>query len=195
MRALRRALHPLAVELSANARLRAGVWLIAGILLVYCILVQSDRLAAAHLDHAVAAGRMTKAVAVLEGRNWPALLEAERATHREIESRFWQAETEGLAQAKLQDALAGITEGLGLRDPLIRSGVSQPVPGLPGIWRVQTRLDATYRSGNEPQALHALARHSRKLVVDRLELRRRSRQRTHLLLILSAYFVGVEGEQ
>ena len=195
MRALRRALHPLAVEFAASARLRAGVWLIAGILLVYCVLVQSDRLAAAHHDYAVAAGRMAKAVALLEGRDWPALLEAERAAYRELESKFWQAETEGLAQAKLQDALAGIIEGLGLRDPRIRSGVSQSVPELPGIWRVQTRLDATYRSGAEPQALHALATHPRKLVVDRLELRRRGRQKSHLVLILSAYFVGVEAKQ
>ena len=195
MKALRYALRPLTAELSANARLRAGVWLILGILLVYGIMVQADRLRAAHRDYAAEAGRLAKAERLLEGEDWPALLDVERETHGEIESRFWQAETEGLAQAKLQDALAGMIEGLRLRDTRIRSGVSQPVPELPGIWRVQARLDAGYRRGTEPRVLHALATHDRKLVVDRLELRRRGRQSSRIVLMVSAYFVGVEAGQ
>ena len=192
MKALRRALQPLAAELGANARLRWGVWLILGILLVYCILVQSDRLAAAHRDYVAEAERLAKAQILLEGQDWPALFAAERETHRETESRFWRAETEGLAQAKLQDALSGAIDGLRLRNPRIQSGVSQPVPDLPGIWRVQTRLDAAYRSGAEIQALHALATHPKKLIVDRLQLNRRKQGRSRLMLIVSAYFVGVE---
>ena len=194
MKALRRALRPLAAELAANSRLRLGVWLILGILLFYGILVQADRLAAAQRDYAAEAGRLARAETLLAGRDWSALLEAERETHRALESKFWQAETAGLAQAKLQDALSGVVEGLDLHQPLFRSGVSQPVPGLPGIWRVQTRLDAAYRPGGELRALHALATHPKQLVVDRLHLRRRQRHDSHLSLILSAYFVGVEGE-
>jgi len=192
MRALRRALRPLATELAANDRLRWGVWLILGILLVYCILVQSDRLAAAHRDHAAELERLARAGQVLAGRDWPALLEAEREAHRALEARFWPAETEGLAQAKLQDALARVVEGLGLRDARFRAGASQAVPGAPGIWRVQTRLDAGYRRGAELRALHALATHPQKLIVDRLDIMRRERNDSRIVLILSAYFVGVE---
>ena len=195
MKALRRILGPVAAEFAANARLRWGIWLIAGILLAYGILVQSDRLAAAHRDYHTEAARLARAAAVLEGRDWPALLEAERETHEMLEATFWRAETEGLAQAKLQDALTGIIEGLDFRDTLMRSGVSQPVPDLPGIWRVQTRLDAAYRGRAELHALHAIATHPNKLVVDRLDLRRRQRQRSYMVLILSAYFVGVEAGQ
>ena len=194
MKALRRALRPLAAELAANARLRGGVWLILGILLVYCILVQSERLDTAQRDYAAEAGRLAKAEHLLEGQDWPALLEAEREAHREIESRLWQAETEGLAQAKLQDALGGAIQNLDLRGPRIQSGTSQPVPDLPGVWRVQTRLDAGYRRGVEPRVLHALATYPKKLIVDRLDLHQRRRS-SRLMLILSAYFVGVEAGQ
>ena len=194
MRALRRALRPLAAELAANPRLRWGVWLILGILLVYGILVQSDRLAAAHAEYATQIGRLAKAEQVLAGQDWPALLEAEREMHRELESKFWRSETEGLAQAQLQDALVGAIAGLRFENTRIRSGTSQPLPDLPGVWRVQTRLDGAYRPGEELKALHALATHPQKLVVDRLDLRRRDRHDSHLVLILSAYFVGVEGE-
>ena len=72
--------------------------------------------------------------------------------------------------------------------------MSQPAPNLPGVWRVQTRLDATYRPGVELQVLYALATYPNKLIVDRLDLRRRDRQDSHMTLILSAYFVGVESE-
>ncbi len=194
MRALLGMLRPLGAEFAANARLRFGVWLILGILLAYGIMVQSDRLAAVHADYAAELARLAKAEQVLAGEDWPALLEAERETHRGLQSKFWEAETEGLAQAKLQDALSGVVEGLGLVQPLFRSGASQPAPGLPGIWRVQTRLDAPFQSGGELRALHALATHPQKLVVDQLHIRRRNRD-SYIILMISAYFMGVEAGQ
>ena len=42
--------------------------------------------------------------------------------------------------------------------------------------------------------LHALATHPKKMIVDRLDLRRRGQRDSYLTLILSAYFVGVEAE-
>lgn len=195
MNALSRALAPLVAEVAGNARLRRGLWLALGIVLFYCILVQSDRVAAVHAEYAAEAERLAKAQVLLQRRDWPDLLEAERNTHRELTAAFWQAETEGLAQAKLQAALSGMFEGIELHNPRIRSGVSQPVPDLPGIWRVQSRLDAAYRPGVELRALHAMATYPKKLVVDRLDLRRRNGQDSRLALILSAYFVGVEEER
>ena len=195
MSALGRLFAPLAAELAANARLRWGVWLSLGIVLLYCLLVQSDRVAAVHDEYAAEAGRLTKAGVLLRRQDWPDLLEAERRTHRELTAMFWQAETEGLAQAKLQAALGAVTEGLDLRNARVRSGVSQPVPDLPGIWRVQTRLDAACQPGVELEALHAMATYPKKLVVERLDLRRRKGQDSRLALIVSAYFVGIEAQQ
>ena len=195
MNTLNQALRPLAAELAGNARLRWGVWLTIGIVLLYCVLVQSDRVAAVHGEYAAEADRLARAETLLQRQDWPDLLEAERKTHRALKAVFWEARTEGLAQAKLQGALTGAVEGLKLRKPRIRSGVSQPAADLPGIWRMQTRLDAAYRPGVEMQVLHALATHPKKLIVDRLDLRQRGRQDSYLTLILSAYFVGVEAEQ
>ena len=195
MSALDQALRSAAAELAANRRLRWGIWLILGTVLLYCILVQSDRLEAVHDEYAAAVARLEKAEYLLERQDWHELLDAERKAHQSIEATFWEAGTEGLAQAKLQAALAGAIERLDLRKPRIRSGVSQPAPSLPGIWRVQTRLDAAYRPGAELQLLHALATYPKKLIVDRLDLRQRDRQGSYMTLVLSAYFVGVEAEQ
>ena len=194
MNALRRALRPVAAELAGNARLRWSVWLALALVLFYCLLVQSDRLAAVHRDHAAESGRLAKAEALLDRQDWPERLEAEREIRRRLEAAFWEAETQGLAQAKLQAALTGAIEDLGLHRLQLRSGASEPAPDLPGIWRVQTRLDATYRPGIELRLLHALGTHPKKLVVDRLDLVRRRGHDSHLVLILSAYFVGIRAE-
>ena len=196
MKALRRALGPAAAEFAGNARLRWGGWLILATLLVYCILVQSDRLAAARADYAGESERLARAEALLRQRDWPERLAAERASHQRLRATFWQAETEGVAQAKLQAVLTALIEELELRDALLRSGASQPLPDLPDVWRVQTRLDAGYRPGVELRLLHAFATHPKKLVVDRLDLIRRERRHdSRVSLILSAYFVGVQAEE
>ena len=196
MSALRQGLARLSAEFANNTRSRWGVWLIFGIALFYCILVQSDRVAGVHDEYAAEADRVRKAEVLLDDRrDWAQLLEAEREIYRERMAMFWQAETEGLAQAKLQAALSGVVDGFDLRKPRIHSGVSQPVPDLPEIWRVQIQLNGRYRPGGELPILHALATYPKKLVVDRLDLRQRNRREAHLALILSAYFVGIEAEQ
>ena len=187
-------LRPVAAELAGNARLRLGVWVIAGILLLWCILVQSDRVAAVHGAYAAEAGHLAKARSLVERQDWRERLDAERERRERLAAALWEAKTEGLAQAKLQAALNEALGGLDLRKLRIRSGVSQPMPDLPGIWRVQTRVDAGYRPGGELKVLHALATHPKRMIVDRLDLRRRDRQRSRFTLILSAYFVGVEAE-
>ncbi|MDE0029701.1 MAG: hypothetical protein OXU42_09920 [Deltaproteobacteria bacterium] len=187
-----RLFHPLAAELDANARLRWGVVLILGLLLGYAILWQSDRLAEAHRDYEAVTEQLARAEALLGQKDSLALLDAERETHRRISSMFWKAETEGLAQAQLQSALGGLLSRLGLRKTRLRTGSSRPVPDLPGVWRVQIRADASYRPGLELRIVHALSTHPKKMIVDRLDLKRHGPNEGYLVLIVSSYFVGVK---
>ena len=138
---------------------------------------------------------LRKAETLLDLRDGLDLLAAERENHRTIRSMFWQAETEGLAQAKLQAALAQLFGNLGLVNIHFRSGSGQSVPDLPGVWRIQIRMDTNYRPGLEPRILHALATHPKKLSVDRLDLKRHSKNEAYLVLIVSSYFVGVTTEK
>ncbi|MDD9997445.1 MAG: hypothetical protein OXQ89_06825, partial [Rhodospirillaceae bacterium] len=172
-------------------RLRAGVWLIAAVVLFYVALVQSDRVTAAYEEFAAEAGRLARAEGLLEREDWPQLLEAERAANQALEAAFWKADTEGLAQAQLQAALAGIAGRLDLREVRIQPGLIQPVPEVQGVWRVQAQFSASYDSGAQLQVLYALATHPNKLVVDRLDM---VRGRARLVAILSAYFVGLDVE-
>ena len=192
MRVASRLFRPFAAELGANARLRWGVVLILGLLLGYAILWQSDRLAEARHDYEAVTEQLATAEALLEQKDSLVLLETEREAHRKISSMFWRAETDGLAQAQLQSALGALFSRLGLRKTRLRTGSSRPVADLPGVWRVQIRADANYRPGLELRIVHALATHPKKMIVDRLDLKRHGPNEGYLVLIVSSYFVGVK---
>lgn len=191
MNALMRLLQGFQEEFAVNARLRAGVWVVVVVLLFYLALVQSDRVTVAFDGYAAEAGRLARADALLQRQDWPQLLEAEQAANQALEGAFWQADTQGLAQAQLQAALAGIASSLELRNVRIQPGVTQPVPDVPGVWRVQAQFSASHDSGAQLHALHVLATHPKKLLIDRIEM---VRGRARLVIILSAYFVGLDAE-
>lgn len=191
MNAWRQALARMGAELERSPRLRLGVWLIVGLLLVLGLTVQSDRLAEATTAYAEETRLLAGAQTALARKDWAELLTAEKAVHGELAARFWQAETEGLAQAQLQQALREMGERLDLRNVRIRAGLTRAVPELPGVCQVQARFRSTYRDGDELRLLYALATFDRKLVADRLQLTDRTAAVT---VIVSAYFIGLTAE-
>ena len=192
MKTLETALARVRSEFTENTRARGGVWLILGLVLVYGLLVQSDRLQDASDAYAAEATRLARSETLQGREDWTRLLAAERETHQALKDTFWQAETEGEAQARLQAVLTAMTKGLDLRRARIRSGVSLEVPDLPGVRQVQTSLNCHYPPGAELQILYRLATHPKKLVVERVDVRRESLRMT---LIVSAYFMGIESPQ
>ena len=192
MAALRGGFAALASELAGNARLRLGVYAVLVLLLLYWLLARSPALAQAGADHAAAAERLDRAEALLAAAEWQPRLAAARSANAALDVRFWDAETAAQAQAQLRKALADAAASAGVRAPRLQSGVGQPVPDAPGLWRAQVRLSGSYDGGSELRLLHALATHRKKIVVDRLDLM--PGRSARLLLLASAYFVGIQGE-
>ena len=178
-------------ELSANLRLRVGVWAVAFIVLFYTVLVQGDRVTAAYDEYAGGADRYARAERLRGQAQWSELLAAEQARNEQLGALFWEAETQGLAEASLQAALQELLKPLEFRNMRMQSGVSQPVPDVPDLWQIQAQVTAGYRQGAELQLLHKIATHPRKLVVNRLDLVPQNRR---LLMIVSAYFTGIPAE-
>ena len=175
-------------ELATNLRLRLGAWAVAFIVLFYAVLVQGDRVGAAYDEYADGADRFARAERLRGQGEWSELLAAEQDRNEQLSALFWEAETQGLAEASLQAALQELLRPLEFRNMRIQSGVSQPVPDVPGLWQIQAQVNAGYRQGAELQLLHKIATHPRKLVVNRLDLVPQNRR---LLLIVSAYFTGI----
>ncbi len=192
MKALLAAWERVYTEFGANNRLRLGAWSIAFILLLFLALLQGERMVAAYDAYAAAADRMARAERLLGGRDWSAAFEAERQRNERLTALFWRADTRGLAQANLQAALTNMLNQLEVRNSRIRSGVSEPVPEAPGLWRIQAQVNVRYQQGAELQLLHQLATYPRKLIVDRLDI---VPQNSRLLLIVSAYFTGIAEDE
>lgn len=178
-------LDTLRAEFTANLRLRLGTWCVLLLVLVYWILVRADDLQAARTDYGAEVDRLERAQNASADEDWPSLLAAEEATARELLANFWQAQTEGEAQARLFAALTELADEVDLRDVRVQAGVTQPVADVTGVWRVQARLTARHRDGAELRLLYGLATHPKKFVADRLDL---NQSRRRLTLLVSAYF-------
>lgn len=177
-------------ELAANARLRAAAWVVAGLLLLYWLLVRTTALDLAHADYVDARQRLDGAEAMLERENWTELRADARAADEALSAQFWQAETQAQAQAQLRAAVTGLIAKQGLADARIQSGVSQAMPDAPDIWEVQAQFSFVYVQGAELKALDAIATHPKKLVITQLDIAPGSRSR--MVLIVAAHFVGIE---
>ena len=189
--AIERAAAQLRRDLAGNARLRLGVWIIAALALAFAVLAQIERLADARAEYAAQARQLAAVDAVLARRDWPDLLAREREANALLAERFWRADSEGLAQAQLQEALAGIAERISLRNPRIRASLGEPVPGLPGVCRVQAELNTEYPRGADLRLVHALSTFEKKLVAERLLL---GRQISRVSATVSAYFLAADGK-
>ena len=185
------ALAPLREEFATNIRVRLGVWCVLAMVFLYWILVRSDDLEAAHAEYAGEIARLERAQEARADEDWPLLLEVEQRAGALLTANFWQAETEGVARARLQATLTELAGEVELRDPRVQPGVTQPVADAPDVWRVQARLTARHRIGAELRLLHAFATHPKKLVVDRLNI---SQTQSRVNILVSAYFVGLAPE-
>ena len=185
---IRSALGPLREEFTSNIRVRLGVWCVLAMVFLYWILVRSDDLEAARAEYAGEIARLERAQDARADEDWPLLLEVEQRAGAELTANFWQAETAGVAQARLLGALTELAGEIELRDHRVQPGVTLPVADAPDVWRVQARLTARHRIGAELRLLHAFATHPKKLVVDRLDI---SQSRSRVTILVSAYFVGL----
>ena len=180
-------------ELAANPRLRLGAWAIVAILCGYVTLtVQPARVEQAAAAHAATQARLDRARELLARQDWQERLAAARAVERDLAGRLWQADNEGLAQARLRQAIDEMVSKTRLAQPRVEVGLSRAVPDVPGVWQVQVRVASTSGRESALRFLHAIAGHPRILVEEQLTFDRRSRNLrrndARVEALLSAYF-------
>ena len=196
MSALATTADRLRAELAAKPRLRLGVWVIVAIVLGYIAFpVQSGRVDRVASEYAVADRLLVRAEHLLARRDWSDRLDAARTAGAALAENFWQADNEGLAQARLRTALEALVQEARLGDARIELGLSRPVADA-GLWQIQARVTATARRGAELSLLHAIATHPRKISEQRLQITRRAdgSRETRIEALLSAFFFLADAE-
>lgn len=180
----------LRAELRSKPLLRLGFWAIAFLLLIYMLLVQTDRLDAAFETYQLNSERLQRSQQIREQADWSELLAQERSVKDKLLGALWQADTVGIAQAKLQGALETLVEGFAVRNLRIRSGDMQPVDGLKGVWHLQGQLTGRLSDREFVQLVERMAKDPKYMAVERLEY---AANTSRITLIVSVFFQGLQG--
>ena len=116
----------------------------------------------------------------------------ERATKAKIlrdtlETKFWQASTQGLAQATFQKWLDMEIAKTKMEKAYLRIESSSAVPNEPDLTKVTARLDANFIIKQLSSLLLATAKSPFFVIIERLEIRNENRA-PRFTLIISGYF-------
>ncbi|MBI2382253.1 MAG: hypothetical protein HYV16_15980 [Gammaproteobacteria bacterium] len=141
----------LSQEWHANARLRLGVWLIAGVVCLYLWLVLHDARIAAYKALTAEQVRAEKMLRLSGQSQWLERSKAAKAMHMSLQAELGRAQSVGLAQAQVQSWLRGLLAPHGER---VQLQIANPIADEknPGLWRVP----ATMRGGLAPLKVLAL---------------------------------------
>lgn len=164
------ALASLRTQWQANRRLRIAIGLAALIAALHLAVVLSESRAATierYLADRALLGRLEGAAA---DASWAQRADEAREALEAMEATMDAAAGAGEAQAELQALLTGIAGSAGLQAPRARSEAAIEVDGMPTLWQVVARLDATAPAGTLDALLLDLSRRP-WVRVERIEVR------------------------
>jgi Type II secretion system (T2SS), protein M subtype b len=160
-------------EIKTNRRAAAGLLAITVLAGGYGLLVVDDAIGATRASFIQAAQRLRRIAASAEEGEWPARAKASGALRQALETRLWPAESEGMAQANLQDWLIAAGRDSGLDKLRVKVELARPKGLPPGLYQLIATITALQ---TDPALIGFLARleqEKRLLVVDRLHVRER----------------------
>ncbi len=178
----------LIIELRQNTRLRVGLWLIAAILIGYVVLLLNDYQVKLQQQHENALNQLYQLQTIINQTRWLERSSQAQALREQLEIKFWQANTKGLAQATFQEWLnTEMNRAQMLKNAYLRIMDSAlEMPNYAEVWKVTARIDAPFTQQSLSQLLLAIAQQPLFIVTERLEIGNLNSPR--FTLMVSAYF-------
>jgi hypothetical protein len=176
----------LLVEIRNNHRLRWGIWAILGISASYGVLLLEDWRIELENEYQNVSRRWQQVQQVVSQPEWPRRDQQAREQYSQLQSRLWQANTQGLAQASLQSWLDGKAKQVGLQNHTIRVDPAITLDKV-NVWQVKAQLEAEFQQDRLFDLLLLLAESPQWIVVERLDISQTTRQ-TRLQMWVVAYF-------
>ncbi len=158
------------VQWDANRRLRIAVGLALLVAVLHAAVAMSEARGERierYLDDRTLLGRLEGAAA---DEAWTGRASEASDALAAMEGTMASAAGAGEAQAELQAMLSGIATSAGLGQPRVRSEAAIDVEGVPGLWQVVARLDASAPPAAIELVLRELAQRP-WLRVERIEVR------------------------
>lgn len=201
--------RPLLVELKVNPRLRAGLWVVIGILWFYGLLTLQEEVNKKAETYQATVKKIVRTQSLAAQKEWPSRLEAVRFQQELMENRLWRQFTIGLAQASFQDWLKQTAEQVHLDKALVTVAVqddyntdkqdaamaeetAQPIYAEP-LWKVSAKIIFDFNPKSFYPFLERLATHEKGIIVESLIVRGAPVPRVELGLV--AYFHKPSGSE
>lgn len=140
-------LASLGAQWRANRRLRVAVGLAALVAVVHVAVLLSESRAAMIERYVADRALLARLEGAAADASWTARAVDAREALAAMEATMADAAGAGEAQAELQALLTGIATSAGLQSPRARSEAAIDVEGMPSLWQVVARLDATAPAG------------------------------------------------
>ena len=172
-------------EWAGNRRLRIGVLAVAGILLLYLVLVVQDWRGALEAEYAARTAHLYKMKSLAGQEAWLARADEAREVRQALEAEVPETGTPGLAQARVQGWVRDIAAALG-EDIRVQTLDPVQVDGRPGLWRVPVTISGQFDPTLYAELLRRIESRSTLSVIEEAIVRNRANP-TFTLSIVS-YF-------
>ncbi len=191
----------LLAELKTNSRLRWGLWAIVGVLWFYGVLELRDEVQSKSDSHLALSKKVTRIQATAAQSEWPSRLRDAQSLQLNLESRLWQENTIGLAQATFHDWLNQLAQQANLTKVQLvvaaqddeSTGGKESASGdgsgtriASGLWKVSAKLIFDFNPQSFYPLLTRISTHERKVAVESLVIRSTPTPKAELMLV--AYF-------
>ncbi len=173
-------------EIRQNLRLRLGLWFVLGIILSYCLLLLYDEEAELISEYQKAILRLQQIQQVIAQPEWIQHRQVINNQLIQLESKLWQANTEGLAQANLQAWLETQAKSLKIKSFNIKIDPVIKLSEL-AIWQLKAQLEGDFEQTSFYDLLLTLDKSQQWLIVERLDISTQSKK-PHFQMNITAYF-------
>ena len=173
-------------EWQGNQRLRFGGWLIFAILLIYCLVLLSDKVKSVEGESRDFYSRLEKLQVLTRQSEWPARAQAARSVRVQMESRLFTAESRGLAQANIQTWLDGWVKKIQLAKVRVQVEQARSVSGHQGVLQVTATVDGRFERDKVVELIKSIEIADHLMVIEQFDVIRRKKE--HFTLAFRAYF-------
>jgi hypothetical protein len=162
------ALARLLAELRRNKRALGGVLLIVALLAGYGMLMLDDATAGLRAGYLETGRQLDRLRALAQEKDWTQRAADSTALRRSLEQRLWQADSEGVARADLQDWVTNAARAAGLERLQVTIDLTRPKELPADLRQVTARITGAQSEAALEGFLDRVGSEPRLIVVERL---------------------------
>ncbi len=176
---------PLISELRNNTRLRLGVWFIIGLLFSYSIMLLNDYQIKKQQSYNAVVERLSQLKTIANQSQWTDRAIEIQQVREQSQSKLWQANTKGLAQATFQQWLRIVSKQMDIKRLQVDPALD--IPKYTDMWQVTAKLRGQFDKQSLIELLLKIATHPSIVVTEMLDVYE-SKDQLKFVIILKSYF-------